>query len=323
MAKIDNPWIKLLTRINQEDYEAIQLLEQACCQADGTALKLELDYKLAAGETESEASGSSSVRQINDFLYYDGSKLIGYMGINDFGGAGMPIEVNGMVHPGYRRQGIFKQLSGLLMDEWARRTPSDMLLLTDRSSVPGQSFVKGTGAVYKHTEYEMYLRTDHQTVQPEGVHLSLRKAVNADAPEISRQNMIYFHDELGGDPAAEAEVDLLLPEEEEKKGMTIYLAEVDGQVVGKVHIQLTPAAGGIYGLGILPEYRGLGYGRATLQMAIAKLQEAKANAIMLQVAADNAGALQLYKSCGFVETSTMDYYKLTRQVSCRNAFGML
>ncbi|CAM4445080.1 GNAT family N-acetyltransferase [Paenibacillus tarimensis] len=314
MTKIDNPWIKLLTRINQEDYEAIQLLEQTCCREDRTALKLELDYKLAAGEAM--ASDSSASRHINDFLFYDGSNLVGYIGISDFGGAGIPFEVNGMVHPEYRRQGVFKQLSGLLMDEWKRRTPAaDMLLLTDRSSVPGQSFVKGTGAVYKHTEYEMFLQADRPAVQPDRVNVSLRKANNADALEISRQNNIYFHNELECDPAAEADGDMLLPEEEEKKGMTTYLAEVDGQVVGKVHIQLTPALGGIYGLGILPEYRGLGYGRATLLMAIAKLQEAKAAAIMLQVAADNAGALQLYKSCGFEETSTMDYYILTRQAA--------
>lgn len=92
--------------------------------------------------------------------------------------------------------------------------------------------------------------------------------------------------------------------------MTIYLAEVDQQVIGKVHIQVSPGIGGIYGLGVLPEYRGKGYGRATLLKAIDKLKEANAGDIMLQVAVENANALRLYQSCGFVETSTMDYYEL-------------
>ena len=32
--------------------------------------------------------------------------------------------------------------------------------------------------------------------------------------------------------------------------------------------------------------------------------------IMLQVETQNAKALNLYKSCGFEETSTIDYYQL-------------
>ncbi len=59
----------------------------------------------------------------------------------------------------------------------------------------------------------------------------------------------------------------------------------------------------------MPEHRGKGFGRAVLLGAIEKLKEANVNAIMLQVAAENATALGLYKSCGFVETSTMDYFK--------------
>ena len=101
-----------------------------------------------------------------------------------------------------------------------------------------------------------------------------------------------------------------MPEEEEKRGMTIYLAELDQQVIGKVHLQLTADLGAIYGLGVLPEFRGKGYGRAILLMAIERLQEASAGEIMLQVEAENANALNLYKSCGFKETSTMDYYEL-------------
>ena len=31
---------------------------------------------------------------------------------------------------------------------------------------------------------------------------------------------------------------------------------------------------------------------------------------MLQVATKNKSALNIYKSCGFEETSTMDYYKM-------------
>jgi ribosomal protein S18 acetylase RimI-like enzyme len=51
-------------------------------------------------------------------------------------------------------------------------------------------------------------------------------------------------------------------------------------------------------------------GRALLLEAIEKLKDANADKIMLQVEAKNAKALSLYKSCGFQETSVMDYYEL-------------
>jgi ribosomal protein S18 acetylase RimI-like enzyme len=140
--------------------------------------------------------------------------------------------------------------------------------------------------------------------------VSLRKAANADAREVARQNAIYF--EVRRDRESE-EADFehtILPEEEEKRGMTIYIAEKDRQIIGKVHLQLIHCIGGIYGLGILPEYRGRGLGRALLLEAIEKLKDANADKIMLQVEAKNAKALGLYKSCGFRETSVMDYYEL-------------
>ncbi len=91
--------------------------------------------------------------------------------------------------------------------------------------------------------------------------------------------------------------------------MTIYLAESEEEIIGKVHLQVSSGIGGIYGLGVLPEYRGKGYGRAILLKAVEKLKAVKAEQIMLQVAAENENALSLYKSCGFEEMSVMDYFE--------------
>jgi mycothiol synthase len=216
-----------------------------------------------------------------------------------------------MVHPDYRRQGIFSRLYALVMDECARRRFHSVLLLCDRHSETGQNFLKKIGAEYRYSEFEMYLREDRD--RPGGELLrgvSLRRASNADASEVARQNALYFE----GNPQQAGEDDqeepAVLPEDEEKRGMTIYLAERDGRTVGKVHLQNAAGVGGIYGLGVLPEFRGRGYGRAVLLLAVRKLTEEGLSSIMLQVAAENAAALQLYKSCGFRETSTMDYFSL-------------
>jgi ribosomal protein S18 acetylase RimI-like enzyme len=298
VKKIHKPWIKLMENIDDEDYKIINELQELCLQTDQTALKLELDYKLGVS-----IDSSNGVKEINEFLYFDGEVLIGYIGICSFGG---PWEVNGMVHPEYRRQGVFTKLYELVMAEWKRRDSGSMLLLSDRNSESGQKFIAGVGGEYKHSEYEMFLKKDAPVTTPDQLAgIVFRKATNADAREITRQNAIYFNDE-----EEISEDDMILPEVEEKRGMTSYLVEKEGHIIGKVNLQLTSKLGAIFGLGVLPEHRRKGYGRSLLLLAIEKLKEAKSKEIMLQVAAENSNALNLYKSCGFEETSTMDYFEL-------------
>jgi ribosomal protein S18 acetylase RimI-like enzyme len=324
VKRIEKPWLKLKGNIDTEEYELIGQLQERCIEHDQTALKLELDYKLGACD-----DSGKGVEDINEFMYFDGEKLIGYIGICSFGG---PWEVNGMVDPDYRRRGVFTRLFELVMAEWKHRNSGSMLLLSDRNSASGQGFIAGSGAQYKHSEYEMFLKKDAPAATPDLLEgIVFRKATNADASEIAWQNAIYFNDEeeissadmilpeeeenksedmiLSEEEEIKSE-DMILPEEEEKRGMTSYLVEKDGQIIGKVNLQLTSKLGAIFGLGVLPEHRRKGYGRALLLLAIEKLKEANAKEIMLQVAAENSNALKLYQSCGFEETSTMDYFEL-------------
>ncbi|WP_315108273.1 GNAT family N-acetyltransferase [Clostridium intestinale] len=300
MKNIENPWIKLKENINKEDYEVINKLQQECIEK--VALKLELDYKLASSNESSKITNNT-----NEFMYFDGEKLIGYIGIGSFGGFNTPIEVNGMVHPDYRKQGVFKKLSELVIDEWKRRNSSSMLLLSDRTSKEGQGFIKNLGATYNHTEYEMYFRQEGSSETSKGLsNLTFRKANNEDAYELAKQDAIYFGEDV---PEENDKEKMILPEEEEKKGIRTYLAEKDNEIIGKVRLELTDK-GGIYGLGVLPKHRRKGYAREMLKFAVNTLLEDGAKEVMLQVDSENPNALNLYKSCGFVETSVMDYYEM-------------
>ncbi|MEA4903037.1 GNAT family N-acetyltransferase [Desulfitobacterium sp.] len=302
-----NPMIKLRKNLERLSYTHISNLQKICLEHDGTVLKLELDYKLGRAEGKSGA-----LKAINEFMYYDDDTLVGYIGICDFGGD--QIEVNGMVHPEYRRKGIFKSLFSLVKDEWSKRKAEGMLLLSDRDSFAGQEFIKGIpGSAYNHTEYEMFIKNKpRQELNMSEV--VLRKATNCDAREIARQNAIYFGEEF-------KEEGMLIPEEEEKCGMIIYLAEVRNNVIGKVHLDVSASVGGIYGLGVLPECRGKGYGRGILTQAIQQLIKKNFKGIMLQVNVKNENALNLYRSCGFEVTSTMDYYELKKDGFYRAIFS--
>ncbi|WP_166000672.1 GNAT family N-acetyltransferase [Bacillus sp. Cs-700] len=288
MKTITDPTIKLKSSLNKEDYNEILRLKECCLEKEEVTLKLELDHK------RNQSHNESVKNRINEFMFYDGHTLIGYMGICQFGSEAL--EVNGMVHPNYRRMGVFKRLFSFVQDEWNKRESKQMLLLSDHNSRSGIEFIKSTGAHYENSEHEMHLVGDARQ-DTARTNLLFRKALQQDAKEIARQNAIYFHTN-----SVEASLD----------GMEIFLAEWNQMIIGKVHIELQNGVGGIYGLGVLPEYRGKGFGRELLMKAVKELRETQAQQILLQVAVKNKNALNLYQSCGFKETSTMDYFKLTK-----------
>ncbi|MEA5025815.1 Mycothiol acetyltransferase [bioreactor metagenome] len=295
---LTSPSLNLRENLDTKSYTHISNLQKLCLEHDRTTLKLELDYKLRRSEGK-----SGSLKTINEFMCYDGELLIGYMGICDFGGE--EIEVNGMVHPDYRKKGIFKTLFSFVKNEWSKRRASRMLLLSDRNSLAGQAFIRSVfGVKYEHTEYEMFLQSDRKQ-ELNSRKVVLRKATGNDTKEIARQNSIYFEQESQDE-------NMLIPEEEARAGMIIHMAEVSNCVIGKVHLDVSSNVGSIYGLGVLPEYRRKGYGRDILTLGIEELKSNNFKEIMLQVNVKNEKALDLYRSCGFEVTSIMDYYELKK-----------
>lgn len=139
MKNVNEPFIKLKMYLTEKDYELVAALEQTCSQNEQTTLKLELDYKL--GVTLSDA-GNLDDKEMNEFLYFNGQQLIGYIGICSFGGEGTTLEITGMVHPEYRRKGIFMKLYELVIVECKKRNLGGVLLLCDRKSISGSQFSK-------------------------------------------------------------------------------------------------------------------------------------------------------------------------------------
>lgn len=287
----NNMFFKLKENLNNNDFNDINDLKSICFVHDNTNLKIEIDYKLSNVAKNNDKTSSI----INEFMLYDENKLIGYAGICDFGGE--EIEVNGMVHPDYRRKGIFTRLFSLLKDEFNKRDNKAMLLLSDNNSVSGIEFIKNMTDDFSHSEYDMNL--DMDATQNESFdNLIFRKALIEDINKIKEANFEFFS---------------VNDIEDISSGIT-YLLETDNIIIGKVRLEAIDNNGGIYGLEILPKYRGNGYGRELLILSIKKLKESNVKIINLQVETDNKNALNLYKSCGFKENYTMDYYRLKKEL---------
>ena len=91
----------------------------------------------------------------------------------------------------------------------------------------------------------------------------------------------------------------------------VYIALLDEIYIGKLDVSLSEREAYIAGFGVLPPYRGRGYGRQILAQTIREIRATGQNNIGLEVATENKNALSLYQSCGFQEVSSYDYYSLS------------
>ena len=270
--------------MDENDYADINNLKDICIEYDNTFLKLEIDYKLSRADKNSD-----NLNKINEFMFYDGNNLIGYAGVGCFGGDAL--EVNGMVHPDYRRRGIFTRLFTLIKDEFLRRSSKEMLLLSDNNSLGGIGFIKKTCSEYEHSEYDMNLdmAAEHKLNFDD---IIFRKVKYEEMNIIDKDDFEFF-----------SEYDLEVISEDENDGCNsfsgTYVMEKDNTIIVKVRLEVIDGIGGVYGLEVLPDFRGYGYGRELLIFSIKKLKEVNVKTITLQVVTENKNALNLYKSCGF------------------------
>ena len=296
---INQHTISMKFELNEEDCKAIKKLEAICCDEQKTNLKLELDYKMSLRRN------SIKNKIMTEFLYYENEFLVGYLGLCNFHGTS--VEISGMVDPQFKRRGIFKKLYVLAVEEWKRMGPSEVLVLCDHTSRSGLAFIEEIGAEYGLSEYKMCV--NQRTLQVKhALAVKLRLATSEDSAEIDRQSSIYFGTLEEEDDNKEQEG------YKEKTPIAVddnfisYMAEVQGQIMGKIHISITNNEGFIYGFGVLPKFRGKGYGREVLCSALEIFKRENVDNIFLEVATENKNALELYESCGFEEISVMDYY---------------
>lgn len=266
----------------------IKELENECCSFEKLTMKLNW-----------ELLRTRSVQESNDFLYYLDDKLVGNLGLYGFGPKPKEIELTGMVHPDYRRRGIFSQLFREAKKECSSRTKK-ILIITERCSSPGIVFSRSTDAQYSFSEYHMIF---DKTAVPAFINhgITLRKADKNDSSALTKIDKMCFGEEEEASDENRSFADDPL--------RTQYVIESDGITIGKIGV-ITEEEGYIFGFGIKPEYRGRGFGRAALSMTLEKLLALKLSPVVLEVAVKNENALSLYKSCGFKEDTIYDYYEL-------------
>ena len=286
-----NETICLKQYISKREYVEIKRLGMICCEHDEINLKIELNYKISMTK-----NAEMGLKEINEYLYYVENDLVAYLEISSFGGNNA--EISGMTHPNFRRKGFFSKLFELAMEECRKRKFNKLHLLSDGESKSGVAFIKGKHGNYDFSEYRMILVNK---IPIENINsIRLRKSEKEDSKEIARQNAMFFY----GIEECEN-----FSEEEKIINTITYMVEFDRLIIGKIKIEYGDSSAYICGFGILPNFRGKGYGKAALKEVLRIINGKSITDVELDVEFKNDTALNLYKACGFEEKSVMNYYR--------------
>jgi ribosomal protein S18 acetylase RimI-like enzyme len=272
--------------LTQAELGEIKLLAELCNRHEG--LNLKLNWSILENREQD---------QTNDFLYYEEGALIGFLPLFSFNSA--EAEISGMVHPEYRRRGVFAALYDEARAECQHRGCSRILVIVESTSPAGQAFVQSLEARYDHSEYAMMLKEPRVLTRLEE-RLHVRPATPEDLLRVTHITARVFD-------IPENEVHAYSAERLEQADYGLYVGELDGNVVGKIDVSFRAHGGLLYGFGVLPEYQRRGYGRQILACTIQEMLARGKTEITLEVSVTNKKALSLYQSCGFEETSSYDY----------------
>lgn len=262
--------------------QAVAELERQVIDADGGRLKLEWDNLR-----------SRSGDRVEDLLWWEGERLLGFVGIYTFGETP---ELAGMVAPDARRLGIGSALLDAAIALCRERGDRPPLLVVPRQSSAGKRLAMRRGATLDHSEHHLVLIGPPKD-GPRQPEIRLRPATGEDV------GLVVSLLERGFGWSG--------PDDLGDRLKRTALVELDGAVVGTLFLERDDDEdASIFGFVIEPSLQGRGIGRAALRQACEQLRANGARRISLDVDVANDRALGLYTSLGFTPVTTEDYFSL-------------
>lgn len=282
------------TEITTIDLAIIAALIEECQQYDG------LDFPVSVEEMQSQPEQKPAL-----LLYYQHETLTGFAYLQ----YGPEIEIYGMVHPAHRRKGVGTALLEAAKKVRQQEGTGGLLLVCDSASPAGKAFAQAAGGQYSFSEHRMALdRASIQRPRVQAQQVEFRRAEVAEAPLVAHLVAQAF-----GDPEEEmaswVATDILADNQR------FFIGSLQGEPIGSLRTVSFGEQIDIATFGVLPAYRGKGYGRQMLLAIVDLLLQERWPSIALDVETKNDNALGLYESCGFRTTRTYDYYKIDSQTT--------
>lgn len=275
--------------LNDADLAAARALLLRSNAHDGTELLLSL---------KSTASNDDSVPLY--LLIHDTGTLIGIAELIGY----REIEGTIIIAPERRRQGLGRRLVTLTAQELAERELADWLLVCDEAFPGGAAFARAFGGTRAYFEHRLTLNPSFvQPIKPLPEHMTIRQAERTDALTI-----VAITAEAFGDPPTE--VSKWIGNDLNRTDRRWFVATRAGEPIGSLRVIDADGGADITAFGVLPQHQGQGYGRAILSHTIKLLLDHGVTPINIEVETENAAALGLYRSCGFLPQHTYGYYRV-------------
>ncbi|MBS4537257.1 GNAT family N-acetyltransferase [Clostridium sp. D2Q-11] len=273
--------------INESQKQQISQLIEICNRKDKIELNLNLDKR----------------DNIHDLLYYEGDSLVGYLTL-------LPSYIKkekkaiGIVHPSYRKKGIFKKLVEEGKNICSQINVEKIIFINNSESISGLKSLKSIGAKYISSSYKMIYNDNYELSRhKEDKRLQVIKANDKDIDDLIIIGTEAFHTSI----------------EEEKEyilsglnnlNKSIYIVKYNRKSIGAVSITEVNKAIVISDLSVLIDYRRKGIGKYILQNVVIDLYDKGYKDISLFVEIQNKNAINIYEDSGFIISNGNDFYEL-------------
>lgn len=282
-----NPGIEIvaMTYHSRQQASDIMELEQRCSEADAIRISSDLEHL-------TKEDGDHAL------LLYREDRLIGLL--SWFASGTEYAQINAMVHPDYRRQGVFRRL---LQQARADISPLAVYGLSYRipgGSETGLAAAAALGARFDRSEYAM-IYDPQAAVPPVTDAVRLLPVTPADLEfsiACSAQAFGETEEETSG-----------YFQQTDEPGKMTYIAWTGDGRIGLIRVNaVNQDTAFIYNFCILPSCQGKGYGAEVLRQTVGLLLHKPYPVIRLSVVTENARALNLYLCSGFAIRTEYKYF---------------
>ncbi|MDF2880326.1 MAG: acetyltransferase [Clostridiaceae bacterium] len=285
-----NMIIKSYNRTNEKIIREIRELERICKKYDGIKKDIYLDYSINFND-----------KMESLFLLYEHKKLISL--ISMFVPTQREAEISAYTLPEYRQNGYFKELLSKAVAELQKYNVLDFLFVCESQSKNAKKVIEKLGGKYDFTEY--LLRYNKLNIDIRNLPINsveLYEANLKDTETLINMSKEIFHDSY---EEAESFVSKTFNSDTRRQ----YIATVNNEPVGMCSVNFEDKESSIFGLGILPEYQGNGYGKQMLNLILRNTAEENIKNIFIEVDSTNEKAFNLYKNNGFEIEVAFEYYR--------------
>ena len=236
------------------------------------------------------------------FLYYNENKIfVGFLYM--FVPTSEEAEVQGYILPKYRNRGYFKELLKEAEAELKVYGVRDILFVCEFNPKSAKVDLEGINASYEFTEYSMeYVGSKKDNHDIEISDIEVLEANKEDLEELVNVSKKSFDESV-------EEARGYITKSLEASNRVQYKALYNGKYIGLAGVYSEREEATIFGLGILPEYRGKGFGKQLLKLILKELENKHLEEILIDVDSNNEVAFKLYKQMGFDIEVAFDYFR--------------